>query len=70
LQEITEQSKWTIGIPEVAGGYFLPRHINNAFRSVVVNEAEPRETLITYAGIINEELNEKRSEFGLPVYEK
>lgn len=67
LQEIMKQSEWTIGVPEVAGGYFLPRHINNAFRSVVINKADPRESLITYAKVINDELNEKRQEFGLPV---
>lgn len=70
LQAILEQGKWTVGLQEVAGGYFLPRHINNAFRSVVINKAEPRESLIDYAGIINEELTEKRREFGLPVYSK
>jgi len=68
LDAILEQGSWTIGIPEVAGGYFLPRHINNAFRSVVIDKAEPRETLIDYANVINEELTDKRREFGLPVY--
>jgi len=67
LNAILEQSQWTIGVPEVAGGYFLPRHINNAFRSVVINKVDPREALITYAKVINEELKEKRLEFGLPV---
>jgi hypothetical protein len=66
LDAILEQGKWTIGIPEVAGGYFLPRHINNAFRSVVIDKSEPRETLIDYANVISEELTEKRREFGLP----
>jgi len=69
LKAILEQSEWTIGVPEVAGGYFLPRHINNAFRSVVINKADPREALITYAKVINDELREKRLEFGLPVAE-
>lgn len=66
FKSILEQSRWTIGVPEVPGGYFLPRHINNAFRSVVINKADPRETLISYAKVINDELSEKRLEFGLP----
>ncbi len=67
LDSILEQSRWTVGVPEVAGGYFLPRHINNAFRSVVIDKADPREALISYAKVIDEELREKRLEFGLPV---
>jgi ABC-type glycerol-3-phosphate transport system substrate-binding protein len=70
LDAILAQGDWTIGVPEVAGGYFLPRHINNAFRSVVIDKAEPRETLIDYAHTINEELTDKRREFGLPVYQE
>ncbi len=69
LAPILEQSKWTVGIPEVAGGYFLSRHINNAFRSVAISKGDPREALITYGMTINEELREKRLEFGLPVAE-
>lgn len=67
LDAILEQSRWTVGVPEVAGGYFLPRHINNAFRSVVIDRADPREALISYARVIDEELREKRLEFGLPI---
>ena len=45
-----------------------PRHINNAFRAVCIKEDadEPRETILQYARIINDEIYDKRTEFGLP----
>ena len=59
----------TVGIPEVPGSYFTPRHIVNAARKVVNNKDDPRENLIDYTRKINEELTRKRQEFGLPVAE-
>lgn len=60
-------SQWenVVGIPEVPGGYFTPRHIDNAFRKVVYSNKDPRETILDYARLINEELYKKRKEFGL-----
>ena len=66
--EILEKSlDETIGVPEVPGSYFTPRHIVNAARKVVNEQEDPRETLIDYTRKINEELTRKRQEFGLPV---
>ena len=67
---IEEQAKWAVGVEEVLGGYYTPRHINNAFRAVIIERpgyegAEPRETILQYSKIINDELYEKRKEFGL-----
>lgn len=62
---LEEQRKWVKGNPEVPGGYFTPRHLNNAFRKVVFDGADPRETLLDYVRIINEEIDNKRKEFGL-----
>jgi ABC-type glycerol-3-phosphate transport system substrate-binding protein len=59
------QRSWVKGNPEVPGGYFTPRHLNNAFRKVVFDGADPRETLLDYVRIINEEIDNKRKEFGL-----
>ncbi len=66
------QAKWAKGIPEVPGSYYTPRHINNAFRSVCIkeNSDEPREAILQYARIINDEIRDKRIEFGLPVLEQ
>lgn len=60
-------SQWekSIGVPEVPGGYYTGRNLENAFREVVNNDANPRETLQEYILFINAEITKKRSEFGL-----
>lgn len=66
--EILENSlDQTIGVPEVPGSYFTPRHVVNAARRVVNEQDDARETLIDYTRKINEELTRKRIEFDLPI---
>ncbi|MBE5786273.1 MAG: extracellular solute-binding protein [Clostridiales bacterium] len=67
LEVLTEQQKWTRGFPEIAGGYSTTRHMTNAIRKVINEKADPRETLLTYTRTINEEIEIKRQEFGLPI---
>ena len=57
----------TIGVPEVPGSYYTPRHVVNAIRKVINDKDDARETLIDYTRKINEELTRKRQEFNLPV---
>jgi ABC-type glycerol-3-phosphate transport system substrate-binding protein len=66
---ILEQSKYVRGIPQVPGGYFTFRNVNNAFYRVTtnVNTATPREELTDNVIFINDEITFKRLEFGLPV---
>lgn len=64
---LEEQLGYTVGIREVPGGYYTGRHISNAFRKVINEKADPRETVIEYSIKIDEELTKKRKEFGLPV---
>ncbi len=61
------KAQWekTIGIPEVPGGYFTGRHIDNALRQVINTGANPRDTLYEYSSIIDNEIKSKRREFGL-----
>lgn len=65
--KLMEQWEWVEGIPQVPGGYFVSRHLDNAFRSVVFHGTNPRETLLDYVRVINEEIDNKRLEFGLEV---
>lgn len=65
-RSLTEQWKSVQGIPEVPGGYFTGRHLDNAFRRVTVSNEDPRESLDMYNRFINEEIKKKRAEFGLP----
>lgn len=55
------------GVPEVAGGYYISRNLENAIREVINNDSNPRETLEEYVELINGEITRKRSEFGLPL---
>lgn len=52
-------------IPEVLGGYYLIRGLDNAFREVVYEGKNPKESLRLYDKQINGEIHRKREEFGL-----
>ena len=67
LDVLKEQWEWAFGIPEIAGGYYTSRHITNAIRNVMNDNDDPRETILDYSRTINEEIEKKRIEFGLPV---
>ncbi len=64
-RSLEEQWKWVEGIPQVPGGYFTGRHLDNAFRRVVNASQNPREALADYVLYINEEIELKRKEFEL-----
>jgi ABC-type glycerol-3-phosphate transport system substrate-binding protein len=62
---IREQWKWAVGTPNVAGGYSTIRHMINAYRKVIYNHEDPRETLLDYTRTINDEIKYKRKELRL-----
>jgi ABC-type glycerol-3-phosphate transport system substrate-binding protein len=66
LNTLMEQMKWAKGIPEVPGGYLTGRNIDNAFRKVVVQGEDPRETMDYYVRYMNEEITANRKDFHLP----
>lgn len=59
------QMKNLRGIPEVPGGYLTSRNVGFAINSVYSTNTNARETLLTYVDQINQEIQIKRSEFGL-----
>ena len=67
LKVLREQMEWTVGFPEIAGGYSTTRHMTNAIRRVINTKEDARETLLTYARTINDEIVIKRKEFNLPI---
>ena len=67
LAVLKEQMSHTVGFREIAGGYSTTRHMCNAIRRVINNKEDARETLLTYAKTINEEIKVKRKEFNLPI---
>lgn len=66
------------GIPQVPGGYYTWRNVNNAFYTITTDSSAqvggststtPREELMDKVYYINAEIDYKRSEFGLPLRE-
>jgi len=62
---IQEQWQHVVGIPEVPGGYYVGRSVDNAIKSVINSGENARETLLDQVDKINKEIKNKREEFGL-----
>ncbi len=62
---LLEQWRQVEEIPELPGGYYTSRNIDNAFRDVVFSMEHPRESLFYWNKQINEEIERKRYEFGV-----
>lgn len=67
---LLSQLEWVKGIPQVPGGYFTARHLNNAFYTVINGQVGAREALNDHVRYINEEIYNKRNEFGLKTEER
>ena len=66
FEALSQQFENVRGVPQVPGGYFTSRHLNNAFYTVVVNaKIGARDALIDYVRYIDDEIANKRREFGL-----
>ena len=63
LSALTEQLQWLSEIPEVVGGYYTARGIDNAFRNVIFNADNYREALMEQVSSVNNELIRKQREF-------
>ena len=75
-KELSAQFQQIRGIPQVPGGYYTWRNVNNAFYAVTTDNVSkgrnesgntPREELTDKIYYINAEITYKRMEFGLPV---
>lgn len=62
---LEEQWQWVQGVPEVPGGYFTGRHLDNALREVINNGTNTADALYDYVQEIDYEIKEKRNEFKL-----
>lgn len=67
MSALLEQFAWVKGIPQVPGGYYSWRNVNNAFYTVTTDTdtASPREELMDKVVLINNELEYKWEEFEL-----
>lgn len=70
-EALEEAFQWVKGIPQVPGGYYSWRNVNNAFYTVTTetDTASPREELMDKVIYINSEIDYKRQELGLPIAE-
>lgn len=69
FRALEEAFVWVKGIPQVPGGYYSWRNVNNAFYTVTTetNTASPREELMDKVIYINAEIDYKRQELHLPI---
>ncbi|MBP3610419.1 MAG: extracellular solute-binding protein [Lachnospiraceae bacterium] len=67
FEALEESMQWATGIPQVPGGYYSWRNVNNAFYSVVTtpDTSFPREELMDQVLYINAEIAYKREELEL-----
>lgn len=52
-----------INLPEVPGGYYLTRALENAFYSVQTEGENAKEMLIKWADMVDEEMKRKTEEY-------
>lgn len=57
-----EQWKNVVEVPEIPGGYYITRNLDNAFRQVFYNSENPRDTMIYWMNMVNEELERKQAQ--------
>lgn len=70
IEAIQSQWEWFREKPVVLGDYFTPRHITNAWNSVVLEGRNHREALEKAVEDINRELIRKQEEFGIEIPEE
>ena len=67
LDILLEQRKWIKEIPEVPGSYYVSRSVDQAFWNVVDANQRPRDTLVKWSDIANNEIERKISEYAKPL---
>lgn len=59
---LLEQWKNVVEVPEIPGGYYVSRNVDNAFRQVYYNGENSRDTLYYWMNAVNEELLRKQDQ--------
>jgi len=65
LNVLKEQWSWVREKPNVLGGYFTDRYINNAWTTTVISGGDARDALEDAVKAINRELKMKQEEYGI-----
>ncbi|MBQ7015188.1 MAG: extracellular solute-binding protein [Clostridia bacterium] len=66
LKTLLAQLETAVGYPQYVGSYQVTRYLDFAFNDVVVNNLDPREVILDSIKPVNDELEYKRIELGLP----
>ena len=62
---ISQQWEQVTDIPQSPASYYISRSLTNAFRAVLYNSRNPRETMLRYTADMQKELERKNTEFDL-----
>ena len=68
-EALSKQLEQVVGVRQVPGGYYTWRNVNNAFYEVTTetDSTSVRESITDNIIYINDEINYKRKEFGMPL---
>lgn len=62
---LLQQWENVVEVPEIPGGYYVTRNVDNAFRQVYYNGENVRDTLYYWMNAVNEELLRKQAQMNL-----
>lgn len=65
IKNLKLQSQSCFGIPEIPGGYYTWRYLDNTFREIIDDSADVREVMYSCNKSINEEMTYQRQALGL-----
>ena len=65
MSVILAENKLTRGMPEVPGGYMTARYVSTAVKLVINNGLIPREAIVNYGKLIDDEITSMRKELGI-----
>lgn len=60
---LLSQRENTVNLPQLPGGYYVIRGIEQAYWNVVEQNANPTDTLIKWGDIVNNEMIRKKAEY-------
>ena len=63
LEKMLEQWEKVVELPEVPGGYYVTRAIDQAYWNIVNSNENPTDMLIKWGEIVNNEIQRKRVQY-------
>lgn len=65
LETLLQQWEQVEELPEIAGGYYVPRILDQAFWNTINNNEVPRDMLVKWSKYADEEITRKRQQYGV-----